>query len=374
MVHHTSLLLLLVSILIGGSLGQFGIQLHCTDPNVTDILGQAPGDSIPIILENYENMQYFGVLTIGTPPQSFKVLMDTGSSNFWVPSVKCDDSMLCRHSAKYDSSKSSSYTKIGFYIRIRYSGGIVRGVTSMDNVGIGPATVTQYKFAEMNHADGKLFKNAKYDGILGLAYPKISQNNQLPLFDAMVRQGVVQHAVFSIYMSKEPSEENGGEIYFGGINSERYTGDIHYVNVNQQTYWQITVDSIEVAGTRLCIGGCNAAVDSGTSFLSGPRGEVQELNRAIGATRIGPGYYEVDCNRVPNLPAITFMLNGKTFALAGEEYIIKIPIEGGTVRCFTRISEEASGSRLWILGAVFTRKYYTVFDRNENRVGFATAA
>ncbi|KAH8018421.1 hypothetical protein HPB51_006043 [Rhipicephalus microplus] len=245
------------------------IQLHCTDPNVTEILGHAPGDSIPIILENYENMQYFGVLTIGTPPQSFKVLMDTGSSNFWVPSVKCDDSMLCRHSAKYDSSKSSSYTKIGFYIRIRYSGGIVRGVTSMDNVGIGPAMVTQYKFAEMNHADGKLFKNAKYDGILGLAYPKISQNNQLPLFDAM---------------------------------------------------------------------------------------------------------YEVDCNRVPNLPAITLMLNGKTFALAGEEYIIKIPIEGGTVRCFTRISEEASGSRLWILGAVFTRKYYTVFDRNENRVGFATAA
>ncbi|KAL3181285.1 hypothetical protein MRX96_008782 [Rhipicephalus microplus] len=341
MVHHTSLLLLLVSILIGGSLGQFGIQLHCTDPNVTDILGQAPGDSIPIILENYENMQYFGVLTIGTPPQSFKVLMDTGSSNFWVPSVKCDDSMLCRHSAKYDSSKSSSYTKIGFYIRIRYSGGIVRGVTSMDNVGIGPATVTQYKFAEMNHADGKLFKNAKYDGILGLASP-----------------------------AKKMAERSTS----GGINSERYTGDIHYVNVNQQTYWQITVDSIEVAGTRLCIGGCNAAVDSGTSFLSGPRGEVQELNRAIGATRIGPGYYEVDCNRVPNLPAITFMLNGKTFALAGEEYIIKIPIEGGTVRCFTRISEEASGSRLWILGAVFTRKYYTVFDRNENRVGFATAA
>ncbi|XP_037499650.1 lysosomal aspartic protease [Rhipicephalus sanguineus] len=373
MVQHTSLLLLLVPIFIGGSHGQFSIQLHWTDPNVTEVLGRAPGDPIPIILENYENMQYFGVLTIGTPPQSFKLSVDTGSSNLWVPSVKCDDSMLCRHSAKYDSSKSSTYTKIGSYIRIRYTGGVVRGVTSLDNVGIGPATVTQYKFAEMNHADGKLFKNAKYDGILGLAYPNISQNNQLPLFDAMVGQGVVRQAVFSIYMSKEPSEENGGEIYFGGINAERYTGDVHYVDVNRQTYWQITVDGIEVAGTRLCIGGCNAAVDSGTSFLSGPRGEVQELHRAIGATRTAPGYYEVDCDAVSNLPAITFNLNGKAFALQGEEYIIKIPIEGGTVRCFTRISEGASGSRLWILGAVFMRKYYTVFDRNYNSVGFATA-
>ncbi|KAH7981655.1 hypothetical protein HPB52_000454 [Rhipicephalus sanguineus] len=334
MVQHTSLLLLLVPIFIGGSHGQFSIQLHWTDPNVTEVLGRAPGDPIPIILENYENMQYFGVLTIGTPPQSFKLSVDTGSSNLWVPSVKCDDSMLCRHSAKYDSSKSSTYTKIGSYIRIRYTGGVVRGVTSLDNVGIGPATVTQYKFAEMNHADGKLFKNAKYDGILGLAYPNISQNNQLPLFDAMVGQGVVRQAVFSIYMSKEPSEENGGEIYFGGINAERYTGDVHYVDVNRQTYWQITVDGLVILAFE---------------------------------------DYEVDCDAVSNLPAITFNLNGKAFALQGEEYIIKIPIEGGTVRCFTRISEGASGSRLWILGAVFMRKYYTVFDRNYNSVGFATA-
>ncbi|XP_075524612.1 lysosomal aspartic protease-like [Dermacentor variabilis] len=372
MALQTSLLLALI--LIGRSLGQFSIQLYWKDPNVTAILGRAPGDPISIILENYQNMQYFGVLTIGTPPQSFKLIMDTGSSNFWVPSIHCSESMLCRDHSKYDSSKSSTYTKKGRYIRIRYSGGVVRGVSSIDNVGVGPATVTQYKFSEMDHAYGKLFKNAKYDGIFGLAYPRISQNDQLPLFDAMVRQGIVRQAVFSIYMSKEPSEDDGGEIYFGGTNAERYTGDFHYVNVNQQTYWQITVDSIEVAGTRLCIGGCNAAVDSGTSFLSGPRGEVQDLHRAIGATRIGPGYYEVDCSRIPNLPAIAFSLNEKSFALQGEEYIIKIPIEGGTVRCFTRISESnGSGSRLWILGAVFMRKYYTVFDRNENRVGFATA-
>ncbi|KAH6948298.1 hypothetical protein HPB50_023354 [Hyalomma asiaticum] len=338
-------------------------------------------------------MQYFGVLTIGTPPQSFKLIMDTGSSNLWVPSIHCDDSMLCRHSAKYDSSKSSTYTKNGRFIRIRYNGGIVRGVTSIDNVGVGPATVTQYKFSEMNHADGKLFRTAKYDGILGLAYQKISQNEQLPLFDAMVRQGVVREAVFSIYMSKEPSEENGGEIYFGGINEERHTGDIHYVDVNQQAHWQITMDklnilsvpfialieeflliySIEVSGTRLCVGGCNAVVDSGTSFLNGPRGEVQDLHRAIGATRIGAGYYEVDCNGIANLPAIIFNLNGKAFALQGEEYTIRIPIEDGTVQCFTRISEGDSSSRIWILGAVFMRKYYTVFDRNHNRVGFATA-
>ncbi|KAK8764019.1 hypothetical protein V5799_033373 [Amblyomma americanum] len=319
-------------------------------------------------------MQFFGVVTIGTPPQSFKLLMDTGSSNFWVPSVKCDSSMQCSHHAKYDSSKSSTYVASGRTIRIRYSGGVVRGITSIDNVGVGSGFVKQYKFAEMTHADGKLFRNAKYDGIFGLAYPSISQNAQLPLFDAMVKQGVVRQPVFSLYLAKQPSEQNGGEIYFGGVNTHRHTGDVSYVPVTKTGHWQIRMDNIDVKGTRLCVGGCDTVVDSGTTFFTGPKEEVETLHRAIGAKRTGAGYYEVDCDGIPRLPAVTFNLNGKSYPLQGDDYTVKVPLQTGGFKCFTRISEaDGSSSRLWVLGAVFTQKYYTVFDRSQNRVGFALA-
>ncbi|NXO08770.1 RENI protein, partial [Oriolus oriolus] len=320
--------------------------------------------------------QYFGEISIGTPAQTFKVVFDTGSANLWVPSYKCSPLYsACVSHNRYDSSKSRTYIANGTGFAIRYGTGSVKGVLSQDIVMVSDIPIIQV-FAEATALPAFPFIFARFDGVLGMGYPSQAIDGITPVFDRILAQQILKEDAFSVYYSRSAPLKAGGEIILGGSDPAYYTGDFHYLNVSRSGFWQISMKGVSVGAEVLfCREGCSVAVDTGASYITGPAGPVSVLMKAIGAAEVAEGEYVVDCERVPQLPNISFHLGGKVYGLSGPAYVLRQPQYGEDVCvvAFSGLDIPPPAGPLWILGATFIGHYYTKFDRRHNRIGFATA-
>ncbi|KAL5281087.1 hypothetical protein ACFFRR_004856 [Megaselia abdita] len=314
-------------------------------------------------MNNFEDLSYYGNITIGTPPQSFSVLFDSGSSNLWIPSSNCNKTdEACLVHAEYNSSASSTYVANGEAFEIMYGSGALTGYVSQDVVTVSGITINNQVFAEATNP-GPNFITTKFDGIFGLGFQEIAVDNIVPPFYSMVWQELLPASIFSVWLDRNSSNPNGGEVIFGGSDSSKYSGEIKYVPISQAGYWQFNMDGGSVGGFEFCSGGCQAICDTGTSLIGAPYAALETIQNAANVDNNG----NVDCNQVDNLPVIVFYMNGHKFELEGKDYITYNTQDGVTTCSLGVFWNEGQ----WILGDVFIGKYYTEFDYGNMRIGFA---
>ena len=211
----------------------------------------------------------FSEVEIGTPPQTFKVVLDTGSSNLWVPSSQCS-SIACYLHNKYDSSASSTYKKNGSEFSIRYGSGSLSGFISQDVLQIGDLKVVGQDFAEATSEPGLAFAFGRFDGILGLGYNTISVNRIVPPFYNMLDQNLLDEPVFGFYLGDSNKEGDESEATFGGIDKDHYTGNLVKIPLRRKAYWEVDLDAITFGKDSAELDNTGVILDTGTSLIALP--------------------------------------------------------------------------------------------------------
>uniref|UniRef100_H3ABJ7 renin n=1 Tax=Latimeria chalumnae TaxID=7897 RepID=H3ABJ7_LATCH len=330
----------------------------------------------PTVLTNYLDTQYFGEITVGSPPQSFKVVFDTGSANLWIPSHRCSPlyTACCKYAYFSPRPIPHYFTKKSGDSRM-YSNPVTIAYRDSPLVVVAGIPVIQV-FAEATALPAIPFLFAKFDGVLGMGHPKAAIDGITPVFDRILSQHILKEDVFSVYYSRDSHIKPGGEIVLGGTDPTYYTGDFHYVSLSKKGYWEVMMKGVSVGAEVLfCEGGCSATIDTGASFITGPAASISILMKAIGATDLAEEEYLVKCERVPTMPKISFRLGDQDYTLTGEDYILQQSQYGENVciAAFSGLDIPPPKGPMWILGASFIGRYYTKFDRRNEQIGFAKA-
>jgi len=320
-----------------------------------------------LTLNNDYNMSYSGIISVGSPDQLFNVIFDTGSADLWVPSKYCT-TIGCLNGNQYDPLRSSTYQFEGSKFDISYGTGSCSGIVSIDNVKVAGVTVGSQAFGEVLFTPGDAFAYSSFEGILGLAFGSLASIESNTVLENMVDQEVLDGSVFAFWLTSSIYE--GGELVLGGYNPQRFDGDLKWIPITSPGYWSVRLDSVRI-GSKTIREGTRAIIDSGTSLIAGPTLAITTINKLIGAIQAtSSDTWLVDCNSIPNLPPVQFILYGSQFTLYPSDYILEA--SGVCMSVFTAVDFETDEGLVgWILGDVFMRPYYAVFDFGNEQVGLA---
>ncbi|XP_068936018.1 beta-secretase 1 isoform X1 [Petaurus breviceps papuanus] len=356
---------------------------------------------------------YYVEMTVGSPPQTLNILVDTGSSNFAVGAAP--HPFLHRY---YRRQLSSTYRDLRKGVYVPYTQGKWEGELGTDLVSIphGPNVTVRANIAAITESDKFFINGSNWEGILGLAYAEIARPDDSlePFFDSLVKQTQVPN-LFSLQLcgtgfpnlnQSEAMASVGGSMIIGGIDHSLYVGSLWYTPIRREWYYEVVIVRVEINGQDLKMD-CKeynydkSIVDSGTTNLRLPKKVFEAAVKSIKTASSVSGITDVPTSteKFPDgfwlgeqlvcwqagttpwniFPVISLYLMGEVtnqsfrITILPQQYLR--PVEDVATSqddCYKfAISQSSTGT---VMGAVIMEGFYVVFDRAHKRIGFAVSA
>ncbi|KXN90874.1 Cathepsin D [Leucoagaricus sp. SymC.cos] len=369
---------------------KYGYGTVASRRGVHGVLKRQGSAGISIINQNQDS-SYLGQVSIGTPPQNFNVVLDTGSSDLWVADASCQGcgSGVHLYSASQSSSNQAGGTSTAGQTTIRYGSGQVAGTIGRETVSMGGFTVQNQVFLQVDQVTDNLVDET-LSGIMGLAFDTIASTQATPFWQALSDGSQLQAKEMSFWLNRlrgvasASGAEFGGVFTLGGTNSSLFSGDIDFVNMpgTQRTFWLLSLTSVNVQGKSASISTGSSslsAIDTGTTLIGGPTADVSNIWSAVdGAQEIGqqmPGFWAFPCNTDVK---ISMAFGGKSWPIDPQDMNLG-PVDRQGRFCLGGIFDLSLGSNIesgpgnpaWVVGDVFLKNVYSVFRADPPSVGFA---
>ena len=114
----------------------------------------------------------------------------------------------------------------------------------------------------------------------------MSEQSVLTPVESLASNSLIPAAITSFKISRLADQLNDGEVTFGGLDPSKFVADslITIPNVNQQGFWEGSIDAITINGAGCGITGRTAVLDTGTTLMLIPPSDAQALMQSLGGT------------------------------------------------------------------------------------------
>ncbi|KAF2677220.1 acid protease [Lentithecium fluviatile CBS 122367] len=312
------------------------------------------------------DLSYMAAITIGNSKEEYHLLLDSAASNTWVMGQDCATDACRRHNTfgegDSDTLKTDSTT-----FDITYGTGSVSGTTASDTIHIGSLS-NELTFGLATNVSSE-FEAYPMDGILGLGRGDNVDGTveAKGIIEALHTSGVISAKLYGVHFSRASDGVNDGELNLGEPNKDRYSGDLNWQdNVdNDRGFWEVPIMGAGADGTTTNLKGRTGIMDTGTSYMLIPEDDAIAMHKLIDGYSQSGETFSVPCDTKKPIQ-ITF--GSQTYNISSTDWVGGTLSSGG---CKSNIiGRQTFGETQWLIGDVFFKNVYTVFDLDKSKVGF----